>query len=418
MFLALSIASAYLKKRKRQTMLSVFGVVLGVAFFIGMSSMMKGMQNNLINTIVDVSPHVLISEDFREPQIQPLQKKYKSKTVEIRSLKPKENIKGIRHADLIMKNLRNEGYYVAGTISTQAILNYNNNKKGVNIIGAEAIYEEKMLNIEKNMTEGSFFNIDSDKNGIVLGQGLSRELGVSYGNRVNVIVANGSINRMKVVGIFNTGVRSFDNRMVFANLRKVQTLDNKPNRITEIGIKLKDFNKAPEIAAKIEARYKYKTQSWQEMMSNIFVVFKIQNTIMYSSVGAILLVACFGIYNIISTSAKEKEGDIAILRSMGFSHIDIKRIFLLQGIIVGIIGMIIGCLIGFLIVQYMSSIRFEIKESRISGFTRLERLNLYKSIWQYIFGSLFAVTASILASYLPARKASKLDPIQIIRRGT
>jgi len=222
---------------------------------------------------------------------------------------------------------------------------------------------------------------------------------------------------MKVVGIFDTGTRSFDNRMVFANIQKVQSLDGKENRITEIRIKLKDFNKAPEIAQAIEEHYEYKTQSWQEMMSNIFVIFKIQNTVMYSSVGAILLVACFGIYNIISTSVKEKEGDIAILRSMGFSHIDIKNIFLLQGIIIGVIGMILGALVGFLIVEYMGSIRFEFKESRMSGFTRLEKLTLYKSIWQYAFASFFAILASILSSYLPAKKASKLDPIQIIRRG-
>jgi len=417
MFLTLSIALAYLRKRKRQTFLSIFGVVLGVAFFIGMSSMMQGMQKNLVATIVDISPHVIMSEEFREAEVQPLEKMYKGKTVEIRSLKPKENVKGIRNANLIIKSLRKDGFYVSGTLSAQAILSYSGNKRGVAIVGANAEYEEKMLNLEKNMIEGSFFNIASDKNGIVISAILARNLGLWYGNKLNVVTSSGKIVRMKVVGIFDTGAKSFDNRMVFIDIKKLQAIENKANRITEISIKLKDFNTAPAVASEIENRYKYKTQSWQEMMSNIFVIFKIQNTIMYSSVGAILLVACFGIYNIISTSVKEKEGDIAILRSMGFSHTDIKEVFLLQGIVVGIIGMILGCLIGFLIVEYMSSIRFEFKESHMSGFTKLEKLTLYKSIWQYVFGSAFAIVASILSSYLPAKKASKLDPIQILRRG-
>ena len=136
---------------------------------------------------------------------------------------------------------------------------------------------------------------------------------------------------------------------------------------------------------------------------------------MYISVIAIVLVAGFGIFNIISNSVQEKYRDIAIMRSIGFSHRDIKSIFIFQGIVVGIVGMFVGWLLGYLAVEFLAGIKFEMKRGSRGGMATMEGFNLYRSAWQYVVGGAIALATSTLASFLPAKKAAKVNPVDIIR---
>jgi lipoprotein-releasing system permease protein len=127
-------------------------------------------------------------------------------------------------------------------------------------------------------------------------------------------------------------------------------------------------------------------------------------------VGAILIVACFGIFNVISTVVYEKTKDIGILKSMGFRAADIRRIFVYEGLMVGAIGVIIGWALGYGIVEFMGSLKFNME-----GFVRAQGFVLYRTPKHYAISGLMGILASTFAAWLPARRASRLNPVDIVR---
>ena len=249
-------------------------------------------------------------------------------------------------------------------------------------------------------------------NGIIIGAGVAKKSGLVTGSNVSVVSGHGVTLQMKVVGIFETGIVTLDDAQGYVNLKKNQILQRRIDVVNQIRLRLDDIDRADEVAREIEARHGYKTESWRETNQNIFGIFVIQNGIMYSTVGAILVVSGFGIYNIVSTVVNEKRHDVAILKSIGYSERDIRRIFLLQGLIVGLVGTLLGWVLGFLLIQLLASIRFDIQ-----GMIRTQGFVLNRSLVSYGVAGLIAVAVSALAAYLPARKAAALNPVDVIRGG-
>lgn len=409
-----SLSVAYLTSRKRQAVISILGVTFGVAFFIALFSMLKGLQEYFIQQVIDVSPHIVMRDEFRQAPEQPITGLYPSVPVEIRGLKPKEEIRGIRHADQISKYLQKKpGFHVSPVLVGQSFLRYGGKDVPTRLNGVDPLLEKEASTIEKNLLSGSFDNLLTESNGIIIGKGLADKLGARTGARLSVVSSVGSILSMKVVGIFRTGITSLDQNESFALLKKVQILEKKENTINEIRIRLNKVDDAEKYAAEIENVFDYRTESWQEINSGIFGVFVIQKIVMYSTITVILLVAGFGIYNIISTIVNEKVKDIAILLSLGFSRKDIAGIFVYQGIIVGIIGVLLGWLLGAILTELLAAYPINLEGSQL--FIQTRGLIMYRSLWQYVISALFAFSSTILASYLPAQKAASLNPVDIIR---
>lgn len=180
--------------------------------------------------------------------------------------------------------------------------------------------------------------------------------------------------------------------------------------VNQIRIRLEDHELARDLAADIEARYRYRTESWQESNEDFLGLLTIRNMIMYSIVTAILIVASFGIYNIISTVVHEKARDIAILKSMGFESADIRRIFLLEGTLVGLVGTAVGWAIGAGIIWGMGAIPL-----KIGGIVEVQHFPMDYTLWHYGVAGGFATIAATLAAYLPARKAAGVRPVEILR---
>ena len=201
-----------------------------------------------------------------------------------------------------------------------------------------------------------------------------------------------------------------DNFESYALLKKAQILQDRPNVINQIRIRLNDVNQARSIASSIEARLDYRTESWEETYENILGIFVIQNAIMYSTVSAILIVAAFGIFNIISTVIHEKTRDIGILKSIGFEERDIRRIFLIEGLLVGLVGTLLGWALGYGLTRLLGTIRFHIE-----GFVTATGFILHYSITHYLIAGGFALLSATFAAWLPARKAARLNPVDIIR---
>lgn len=409
--LGLSIAVQHLIHRRRQTLVSLVGVALGVAFFIGIAAMMQGFQHDFIARIIDIQPHIIVKDEFRLAPEQPVERAYPDAAVELRGLKPRDEIRGIRGARSMIAALDEmPGIHVAPTLQGQILLRFGAKDVSANVTGIVPSVERRVTKIEKDLLTGSLDDLSTTANGIIIGEGIAIKAGIRTGDLVTVVSPVGVLMKMKVVGVFSSGITLVDNFDTYTLLKKAQVLQNRPNVINRVRVRLDDVEQAAPLAAIIERQFGYRAEPWQEQSRNVLGIFVIQNGIMYSTVGAILVVSCFGIFNVISTVVFEKTRDIGILKSMGFRDADIRRIFLYQGLIVGVIGTLIGWAMGYGLVEFMGSLRFDME-----GFVRAQGFILYRTPRHYAISGVMAVTAAVLAAWLPARRASRLNPVDIVR---
>lgn len=413
MNLIFELARGMLRRRRRQTLVSVSGVALGVAFFIAIAALMRGFQTYFVNQIIDVAPHITVKDETRSPPAQAAEMLLAEATgaVRVHGVKPRDRIRGIRAAgDKIAVLEAMEGVAAAPVLQGQALLRYGSRDVSASLTGIDPTRHRSVSNIEKDMTAGRLEDLRSTANGIIIGEALAFKLGVQMGDTISAISPAGVVLSMKVVGLFRTGIQNVDQASGFALLKVNQVLQNRPNVVNQILVRLEDVRQAEPLARRIEARFGDRSESWEEQNQNILTVFVIQNAIMYSVVGAILLVAAFGIYNIISTVVFEKTRDIAILKSLGFTEGDIQRLFLVQGIIAGLLGAVVGCLLGALMVEALGQVRFGVDTPAGN-----DRFILARDWRVYVAASLFAVLAAGIAAVIPARRASRLDPVQVVR---
>jgi lipoprotein-releasing system permease protein len=218
---------------------------------------------------------------------------------------------------------------------------------------------------------------------------------------------------MKVVGIFRTGTASFDETQTFVLLKRAQVLLDRPNRVNRFVVQLDDAMAAREVARRIESGTGYKSVSWAEASEDIVSVLVIRNIIMYSVVSAILVVASFGIYNTLSTIVREKTRDIAIMKSMGFHARDVRSIFLIEGLIVGAIGSVFGVAFGLGLMRILSGIAIT-----VPGETQAINLPIWWGPEQYLMATAFAMASCLIAAWLPARRAGRVHPVDILRGAT
>jgi lipoprotein-releasing system permease protein len=409
--LVLDVALTHLAGRRRQTLVSVVGVALGVGFFIGMASLMQGFQTFFRNTVIDVAPHVTVGDEVRRPAPQPARELHPDAAVAVAGVRPEDERRGIRRGLAIAAALDGlPGVAAAPSLQTQLILRYGGAERTASVLGIEPDREARVTRIEDDMVAGGLGALRVRSDGAILGAGLAARLGVGMGDAVDAASARGVTRRLTVVGLFRTGIASTDDGLAYVRLREAQVLADRPTVVNQIRVRLDEPQGAQAFAAWIEDRTGWKSVSWQEANRNIFNVFVIQNGIMYSTVGAIMVVASFGIFNVISTVVFEKSRDIAILKSLGFREGDIRRVFLIEGMIVGAIGAVAGWLVGWAIVEGLGMIRFE-----FGGEARFDRFLLHRTWVHYAVGGVFAVVSAGFAGWLPARRAAALDPVDVVR---
>ncbi len=416
MSLILDLARGMLRRRRRQTLVSVSGVALGVAFFIAIAALMRGFQTYFVTQIIDVAPHVTVKDEARHPPPQPAELAMPAGAVpmaaiEVQGVKPRDRIRGIRAAGEKLAVLEAmEGVAAAPVLQGQALLRYGARDVSAVIIGIDPARHMRVSNIAKDITAGRLEDLRSTANGLVIGEALALKLGVRLGDTIGAVSPSGVVLSMKIVGLFRTGIQAVDQGQGFALLKVNQVLQDRPNVVNQILLRLADVTQAEPLARRIEARFGDRTESWEEQNANILTVFVIQNAIMYSVTGAILLVAAFGIYNIISTVVFEKIRDIAILKSLGFTEGDIQRLFLIQGMIAGLLGAIAGCLLGAVMIELLAEVRFGTQTP-----AGQDRFILDRDWRVYVVAAVFAVLAAGIAAVIPARRASRLDPVQVVR---
>jgi lipoprotein-releasing system permease protein len=412
MILQLRIAATHVRNRLRQTVVSTLGVALGVGFSIAMAALMEGSQRDFMATLIDAIPHVEIKDDKRTPTAQPASTVYDA--VAFRGLRPLEDLRGIRNPTEALASLRDwvDGD-IAQRLTGQAVLRYSGQDIGMTLIGVRPKQELLVSNIGEDIREGAFEDLGTTSNGLVLGDKAAERLGADLGDTVTLTSANGVAKRFKIVGLFHTGITTSDESLAYAPLKAVQILLEKPDIINAITIRLRNIDEAVAVAARAERQLGYKSISWEEANEGLMEAFFVRNVIMFTAVGGILLVAGFGIYNIISTIVHEKARDIAILKSLGFPEPDIQQIFVLEGLVIGVLGAFVGSALGFGLSSYLATIKFEVTTD-----IEMTRLPIYFSHVHYMIASGLALLSAGIAGFVPARKAAALNPVDIIRGAT
>jgi lipoprotein-releasing system permease protein len=410
----LQVAITHLTSRKRQTLVSLTGVVLGVAFFLAVSSLMRGSERDFIARLVDNSPHITVSDDFRSPSRQPAALAWADGAVRISNVKPQTETRGIRGYRQKLDFVESvPGVKAAPVLLGSAVLTFAGRQEGVTLSGVIPAKMKDVSTIEDKFVAGSLDTLAANPNGIVIGQALADKFNLETGSTVSVVSPTGANRAMKVVGIFRTGNAAYDESQTFALLKRVQVLLDRPNRVNRFVIQLDDPYRARDVAAQIEHVIGYKSVSWIEATEDILSVLTVRNVIMYSVVSAILVVASFGIYNTISTIVMEKTRDIAIMKSMGFHARDVRRIFLYEGLIVGVIGSLAGLAVGSLLMKGLEQVAL-----KPPGVNDVIHLPVWWGVDQFLLAAAFAMASCMAAAYLPARKAGRVHPVDILRGAT
>lgn len=414
-FPVLKIVITHLTSRKRQTIVSMLGVTFGITVFIFQAGVITGLQDFFIEKTINSTAHIHIYQDKNQKSPPVLLNVYDNEQtwISVPNIKSKNELPKLKRGLQIVEIIESypEVTGVSPSLSTQAILKLGVSDISGIINGVNIRKENRLFDLEQDMVSGSIIRLETVNNGIILGSGLAESLGAVINDNITVVSPGGVALQMKVVGVLDTGLRDLDNNRAYSSIRNTQKLMNVTGSyITDINIKLNDVDKAGVLAREFQSRFGYTAEDWKQANEGIFSVFRIQNIVTYLVIISILLVSGFGIFNILSMMIYEKMNDIAILKSIGYTDVDIRNIFLLEALIIGFLGGLIGLLFGF-IISWITSII----PTNIEGFVSSEYLNINFEPAFYLLAFVFGLVATGIAGYLPAKKASRIDPINIIR---
>jgi lipoprotein-releasing system permease protein len=411
MNLILDIAWTHVRARVRQTGFAVAGVATGVGFSIMMAALMQGSQDDFTERLVNTLAHITITDERRSPPVQPAERLFDS--AEIHGLTPEARRRGIKNPLAIMAGL--EAWLpggVAPSVKVQAIIRYANHDVATSVVGIDPRRESKVSELPKQMRGATLNALYRATNAIIIGDRLSEKIGARIGANVTLQTSQGVRITGQVVGFFHTGVRQQDEGTAYVLTKTGQILAQQTGLINELRIRLRDPLKSREIATRVENDTGYKSVSWQEAYEDLLSTFIIRNIIMYAVVGAILLVASFGTYNIISTITHEKARDIAIMKSLGLSEYTVRMIFVVEALIIGLAGALVGFALGYLLSIALGSIKIT------NPFLDSDHLPLAYAPVHYLLAGMVALVSSVAAGYQPARKAARGNPVEIIRGAT
>ena len=412
----LDISKTHLLSRKKQTLVAILGVTFGIAMFILMISFMQGVNKFLEDTMLQATPDIHIFNDLKTDYSVSIAGEYfkgTDKLIVVNHPKPKQIRLNIKDADAIMADLKRNSSVAAVSpmLSTQVFYNYGPVQINGFIQGVNIIEESQLFNISDKMVEGKTENLLTADNGILMGSGLAQKLNVKTGDLVALATPMGSTMRFRIVGIFKIGIGTIDNVKSYVNISSVQQLLGKDRSyLTDINIKLKDNKEAAPLSKMMSIKYNSKAEDWETSNSSVMAGTLIRNVLTIVVSVTMLSVAGFGIYNIMNMTIANKMKDIAILKAEGFARKDIIQIFLSQSLMIGLLGALSGILLGFGLSYALSRVPFPSND-----FIGLKYFPVIFNPKHYAFGIVFGILTTFFAGLMPSIKASKIDPVAILR---
>ena len=413
--LIINIAQSLLLARWRQTLVAAIGVTFSITMFITLLSFMTGLNKMLDGLIINRTPHVRLYNEPNPSKDQPVNAfaAYKKAYNFISSIKSNNSRQEIYNSEAILQTVQHDSRVIgiAPRLNTQVFFNEGSIDITGIVSGLDVQAESRLFHFTDYIIAGNAMDLKNVANSIILGKALADKLLANVGDVIQVTTSTGERFSLKVVGFFQSGIQDFDKTQSYASIATVQKLLGKPsNYVTDIQVELKDINQAPAVAKEYRQLFNVQAEDIQTANSQFETGTTIRTLISYT-VGIVLLtVAGFGIYNILNMMIYEKMDSIAILKATGFSGRDVKMIFLIIALSIGFFGGLTGLLLGLGLSSIIDQIPFNT--------TALPTIKTYPinydPIYYFIAGS-FSLLSTYMAGFFPARKASKVDPVIIIR---
>lgn len=413
--LLFSIARSLLLARWRQTLVAAIGVTFSITMFIALLSFMAGLNDLLDGLVLNRTPHVRLYKELKAIEKQPVQLagEYRTSYNIVRSVKPKNDLLAIRNSGNIIRALEADERVagIAPKIVTQAFYNAGMTDLTGIINGIDVEEENKLFQFSDYVTSGKYIDLKNIPNSVILGKGVADKILVGPGDIIQLTTPKGDRFQLKVVGIFESGLAEIDKVQSYVSIATAQKLVNEPGSyLTDIQVKLKDLNQAPVVAKEFASLFDVQAMDIQTANAQFETGSFIRTLISYSVGVTLLIVAGFGIYNILNMMIYEKMDSIAILKATGFSGKDVHRVFLIIALSIGFCGGLFGLLLGFGLSLLIDQIPFVTPS--------LPTIKTYPVSYNplfYIIGGSFSVITTYFAGFFPARKASRVDPVVIIR---
>ncbi|MGO4818728.1 ABC transporter permease [Flavobacterium sp. W22_SRS_FP1] len=412
--LILNVAFHLLRARLKQTVVAAVGVTFSIAMFIALVSFMNGLNELLDGLMLNRTPHILLYNEVKPSENQPLDlsKDYKNGTNFINSIKPKDRGKSIYNGKAIIKVLKEDPRVidVAPKVTSSVLFNSGTIEIAGFVNGIDIIAEDKLFKISDYIKDGKVIDLQQN-NSIIIGKGLADKMLLTVGDIIKISTSNGNLVSLKIVGLSEIGIAEIDNVISYTSLATAQKILGQPtNYITDIQLNLYDQESAAAVAKEFHKAFNLDTIDYQTANSQFETGSTVRSIISYSVGIVLLIVAGFGIYNILNMMIYEKMDSIAILKATGFSGNDVKGIFISLSLIIGLTGGVFGLLFGYIFSFIIDMIPFET--------TSLPTVKTYPidyNVLYYIIGISFALFTTVIAGLFPALKASKVDPVEIIR---
>jgi len=409
------ISVALLKARLKQTMVAAFGVTFSITMFITLLSFMAGLNDLLDNLILNRTPHVRLYNEILPSKIQPIAKftKYLGAYHFVRHIKPKNELLEIRNSEAILKALKNDPNVRGIAPKTMVPIFYNVgaiNLTGV-INGIDVDAENKLFTFQDYVVQGKTIDLKNTPNSIILGIGAAKKMLVQIGDNIQITTSDGTRFLLKVVGLFQSGIEELDKVQSYATLATTQKILGKPaSYVTDIQIKLYDMTLAPALAKRCNTLFETEAIDIQTANAQFETGSSVRTLISYAVGITLLIVAGFGIYNILNMMIYEKMDSIAILKATGFSGRDVNAIFITIALTIGLVGGALGLILGLGLSASIGEIPFN-----TASLPTVKTYPINYNPKFYLIGAVFSIITTYLAGYFPSRKASRIDPVDIIR---
>lgn len=394
------VALRHLRSRKNNafvsviTVISVLGVMVGVAALITVIAVMTGFSSYMQDRILGTTSHILVT-----------------------------GVDGITRIDEVMGQvLEQEGVVAAAPyVMGQSLLKADGDVTGVIVRGIDPALESQVTELAADMIRGSLLELKD--NGIAIGVELARMNGLKTGDAVTLVSPTEIsspfgmvplLEKFTVQAIFDTGMYEYDTGLVLVTTAAAQSFFDMGERVSGVAVKTDDIYMTDEISDRIQAKvgYSYWVRDWREMNQNLFSALKLEKITMFIILVLIIVVAAFNIIGTLILVVMEKGREIAILKAMGATRKNIGRIFMLEGLLIGLGGTALGLSLGLILCYVLANYQFVELPASVYYVTTLP---VKVQLMDVLAISLAAVVVSFLATVYPARRASQLNPVEILR---
>ncbi|MDD5155748.1 MAG: ABC transporter permease [Candidatus Omnitrophica bacterium] len=389
----LFISWRYLAAKRREkfvsliNLISIAGVAIGVMTLIVVIAVMTGFDKDLRDKIIGNYSHITVTayEGIAAD-------KYPQIAGQIAS---NPHVRGISP-------------YVQG----QVLVKEEDRYIAVSLKGIEPDVESGVTSISKYLIQGKLDELADDS--VIIGKELAAYLGLWPGASISVYSAKGQKNNLKVTGIFNSGMYEYDLNLIFTNIKTAQGILGLNGKFSAIAVKLDDLYSADKVRNELGKTlgFDYNLKTWTEANQNFFAALKLEKLTMFIILALIVLVASFNIISSLVVMVVEKTKDIGILKAIGMSSAEVRKIFTYQGILIGSLGIILGTLFGLILCGLLKRYQFIKLPQDIYYLDRLP----VSVVWTDIaFIVLAAFTITLVSTVYPAAKAARLNPVEALR---